>query len=126
MKKKRYSEEPIGCVLRQAEAGIPSGKVCRKTGLSEQTFSRWKKPVAGLDVAEFRRLKQLEVESRRLKALGAGPARVGDCHSSGIRCQYAGTAHTGMVMPSLCGLCEPHRGSSRLTWKCPSHHFIRP
>ena len=77
MKRKRYTEEPIRCVLRQAEAGIPSGKVCRKTGLSEQTFSRWKKPVAGLGVAELRRLKQLEVESRRLKALGAGPRASG-------------------------------------------------
>ena len=119
MKRKRYTEEPIGCVLRQAEAGTPRGKVCRKTGISEQTFSRWKKPVAGLGVDELRRLKQLEVESRRLKTLGAGPARVGDCHSSGIRCQHAGIAHTGMAVSSLCGLCETHRGSSRLTWRCP-------
>ena len=71
MKKKRYSEEQIGFVLRQAETGTPIGEVCRKTGLSEQTFYRWKKRFAGMGVAEIRRLKQLEEENRRLKTLVA-------------------------------------------------------
>ena len=69
MKRKQYREEQIGCVLRQAEAGTPVGAVCRKTGISEPTFYRWKKPCAGLGVAELRRLKQLEEENRRLKTL---------------------------------------------------------
>lgn len=59
MKKKRYSEEQIGFVLRQAETGTPIGEVCRKTGISEQTFYRWKKRFAGMGVAEIRRLKTL-------------------------------------------------------------------
>ncbi len=71
MKKKRYSEEQIGFVLRQAETGPPIGEVCRKTGISEQTFYRWKKRFAGMGVAEIRRLKQLEEENRRLKTLVA-------------------------------------------------------
>ena len=58
-------------MLRQAETGTPIGEVCRKAGISEQTFYRWKKKFAGLGVAEIRRLKQLEEENRRLKTLVA-------------------------------------------------------
>ena len=47
MKRKQYTEEQIGCVLRQAEADTPIGEVCRKTGISEQTFYRWKKKFPG-------------------------------------------------------------------------------
>lgn len=71
MKKKQFTEEQIGFVLRQAEAGTPIGEVCRKAGISEQTFYRWKKKFAGMGVAEIRRLKQLEDENRRLKTLVA-------------------------------------------------------
>ena len=71
MKRKQYTEEQIGFVLRQAEAGTPIGEVCRKAGISEQTFYRWKKKFAGMGVAEIRRLKQLEEENRRLKTLVA-------------------------------------------------------
>ena len=53
MKKKRHTDEQIGFVLRQAETGTPIGEVCRKTGISEQTFYRWKKKFAGLGVAEI-------------------------------------------------------------------------
>jgi putative transposase len=55
MKRTRDTDEQIGFVLRQAETGTPIGEVCRKTGISEQTFSRWKKTFAGLGVAEIRR-----------------------------------------------------------------------
>ncbi len=49
----------------------PIGEVCRTTGISEQTVSRWKKPCAGMGVAEIRWFKQLEEENRRLKMLVA-------------------------------------------------------
>ena len=71
MKRKCYTDEQIGFVLRQAETVTPIGEVCRKTGISEQTFYRWKKTFAGMGVAEIRRLKQLEEENRRLKTLVA-------------------------------------------------------
>ncbi len=57
--------------LRQAEAGAPVGDVCRKLGISEQTFYRWKKRFAGMGVAELRRLRQLEEENQKLKQLVA-------------------------------------------------------
>lgn len=71
MKRKRYTDEQIGFVLRQAEAGTPIGELCRKTGISEQTFYCCKKKFAGMGVAEIRRLKQLEEENRHLKTLVA-------------------------------------------------------
>lgn len=69
MKRKRYRDEQIAFALRQAEAGTPVEEVCRKMGVSEPTFYRWKKKFAGMGVSEIRRLKQLEEENRRLKGL---------------------------------------------------------
>jgi putative transposase len=71
MKKSRFTEEKIAFALRQAEAGTPIVEVCRKMGVSEQTFYRWRKLYAGMGVAELRRLKQLEEENRKLKTLVA-------------------------------------------------------
>lgn len=71
MKKKRYTEEQIAHTLRQAEAGTPVKEICRKLGVTEQTFYRWKRKFLGMGVAEIRRLKQLEDECRRLKQLVA-------------------------------------------------------
>lgn len=71
MKRKRFSVEQIAFALRQAESGMPIVEVCRKMGVSEQSFYRWKKQFAGMGVAEVRRLKQLEEENRKLKQLVA-------------------------------------------------------
>lgn len=71
MKKSRFSEEQIAFALRQSETGVPVLEVCRKLGISEQTFYRWKKKFAGMGIAEVRRLKQLEEENRKLKSLVA-------------------------------------------------------
>jgi putative transposase len=71
MKRKRFTEEQIAFALRQAEAGTPVEEICRKLGVSEPTFCRWKKQFAGMGVAEIRRLKQLEEENKRLKQLVA-------------------------------------------------------
>ena len=69
MPRRRYTEEQIGLALRQVEAGTPVPELCRKLGIAEATFYRWKKKFAGLGVAEIRRLKQLEDENRRLKQM---------------------------------------------------------
>jgi putative transposase len=71
MPKKTFTEEHIAHVLRQAEAGVPVAELIRKTGITEQTFYRWKKKFAGMGVAELRRLRQLEEENRKLKQLVA-------------------------------------------------------
>ena len=71
MPRRRYTEEQIGLALRQVEAGTPVLELCRKLGIAEATFYRWKKKFAGLGVAEARRLKQLGDENRRLKQIVA-------------------------------------------------------
>jgi putative transposase len=71
MKKTAFTEEQIAYALRQAETGTPVADICRKLGVSEQTFYRWKKKFAGMGIAELRRLRQLEEENRTLKQLVA-------------------------------------------------------
>jgi putative transposase len=71
MKKSKYSAEQVTFALRQAESGTPVHEVCRKMGISEQTFYRWKKKYIGMGVAEVRRLRVLEEENKKLKQLVA-------------------------------------------------------
>jgi putative transposase len=71
MKRKRFTEQQIAYALRQAESGTPVAEVCRKLGVTEQSFYRWKKKYGGMGVAELRRLKQLEQENRKLKQIVA-------------------------------------------------------
>lgn len=71
MKAKQYSEEQISFALKQAEFGTSVEDVCRKLGISEQTFYRWKKKYAGVGPQELRRLRQLEEENNKLKKLVA-------------------------------------------------------
>ena len=71
MKKSKFTEPQIAFALRQVEAGTPVDQVCRKLGVSEATFYRWKKRFGGMGVAEVRRLKQLDEENRKLKQLVA-------------------------------------------------------
>ncbi len=71
MKRKRYSAEQIVYALRQAEAGSAVVEICRKLGVSEQTFYRWKKKYSGVGVSELRELRQLREENRKLKMLVA-------------------------------------------------------
>lgn len=71
MKSSRYSPEQVAFAMRQAESGTPVPEICRKMGIAEQTFYRWKKKYAGMGVAEVRRLRILEEENRKLKQLVA-------------------------------------------------------
>ncbi len=71
MKKSKFTEEQIAFALRQAESGTRVAEVCRKMGIAEQTYFRWKKKYGGLGVSELRRLRQLEEENRQLKRLVA-------------------------------------------------------
>ena len=71
MGKVTYTEEQIVAALRRVEGGTPATEVCRKLGVSENTFYRWKRKYAGMGIAELRRLKQLEDENKRLKQIVA-------------------------------------------------------
>ena len=69
MRKSRFTEEQIAYSVRQVEQGTPAAELCRKMGISEQTFYTWKKRFAGMGAAELKRVRQLEDENRRLKSL---------------------------------------------------------
>ncbi len=71
MRKSSFTNEQIVAALRQAEGGVPAVEVCRKMGITEQTFYRWKRKFAGLGIAELARLRQLEDENRKLKGIVA-------------------------------------------------------
>jgi putative transposase len=71
MKKSRYTEEQIIGILKQHEAGVKTGDLCREHGISEATFYNWKSKYGGMDLSEAQRLRQMEDENRRLKALVA-------------------------------------------------------
>ena len=71
MKKSKFTEQQIAFALRQTETGTRVAEVCRKMGISQNTFYRWKKKYGGLGVSELRRLKQLEEENRKLKQIVA-------------------------------------------------------
>ena len=69
MKSKRQSEEQIIAILKEHEAGVKTADLCRKHGISEQTFYNWKSKYGGLEVSEAKRLKGLESENAKLKKL---------------------------------------------------------
>jgi len=71
MGKRGHSEEEILRVLREAESGDTVVEICRKHGISQQTFYLWKKKYAGLGLNELRELRQLREENAKLKRLVA-------------------------------------------------------
>jgi putative transposase len=75
MKPKRYTDEQIAFVLRQAESGTAVAAICRKLGVSEPTFYRWKKHFAGMGTVEIRRLKQLDGKRLLPTGLASGEWR---------------------------------------------------
>ena len=69
MKGSRFSEEQIIGILREQEAGATTADVCRKHGISEATFYKYKAKFGGLEVSDAKRLKALEDENTKLKKL---------------------------------------------------------
>jgi len=78
MKRKRYSEEQIIKVLKEAESGMTVAEVCRSRGVSEATFYNWRRKYGGMEQSEIHRLRELEAENARLKRIVAQQAMDND------------------------------------------------
>ena len=74
MKRQRHSEEQIIAVLKEAQAGAKVDDVCRRHGISQPTYYKWKQRFGGLEVSDAKRLRLLEEENRKLKKLVADQA----------------------------------------------------
>jgi putative transposase len=71
MKGKRFTEEQIIKVLKQAESGIAAKELCRQHGITQQTFYRWKSKFGGMELNDAKKLKALELENSKLKRIVA-------------------------------------------------------
>ena len=69
MKRSRFTEEQIIGILKEQEAGQKTADVCRRHGISEGTFYKWKSKYGGMEVSDAKRLKALETENAKLKKL---------------------------------------------------------
>ena len=69
MKRSRFSDEQIIGILKEQEAGAVPADACRRHGISEATFHKWKAKFGGLEVTEAKRLRMLEEENAKLKKL---------------------------------------------------------
>ena len=69
MKPSRFTEEQIIEILREQETGVKTADICRKHGISEATFYKWKARFGSVDVPDGRRVKALEEENAKLKKL---------------------------------------------------------
>jgi putative transposase len=71
MKKSRFTDSQILAILKEAESGVRVPDLCRKYGMSDATFYKWRAKYGGMDASMMKRLKELEEENRRLKKMYA-------------------------------------------------------
>lgn len=71
MKKSRFSETQIVKALQEEQSGKKASDICRELGINRATFYNWKSKYTGLEVNQLKRLKELQEENRKLKAMYA-------------------------------------------------------
>lgn len=74
MKKSRFSESQIVAILKEADAGMKIGDLCRKHGISTATYYKWKSKYGGMEASDLKRMRELEAENARLKRMFADMA----------------------------------------------------
>ena len=78
MKKSRFSESQIVAILKRQESGISVKDICRESGISDQTFYKWKAKYGGMESSQLKRVKELEEENSRLKRMYAEMSMIND------------------------------------------------
>jgi putative transposase len=71
MKRLKYSESQIVGILKEADAGVMVKEICRKYGISDATYYKWKSKYGGLEMSDVRRMRELEAENAKLKRMYA-------------------------------------------------------
>ena len=71
MKRSKYSESQIVGILKEADAGVLVKEICRKYGISDATYYKWKSKYGGLEMSDVRRMRELEAENANLKRMYA-------------------------------------------------------
>jgi putative transposase len=71
MANRKYTEEQIVNILKEAQSGVKVEEICRKYNVSANTFYKWRQKYGGMEVSDVKRLKALEDENRRLKHIVA-------------------------------------------------------
>lgn len=71
MKKSKFSESQIVGILKQAEAGVVVGELCRQHGISQASYYKWKSQYSGMSVSHLAQLRELQAENARLKKMYA-------------------------------------------------------
>jgi putative transposase len=74
MKRKRFTEAQIHEILKESDAGVGTAELCRKHGISQNTFYRWKSKYGGMELGDIQRMKQIEDENSRLRRIIADQA----------------------------------------------------
>jgi putative transposase len=74
VRKSRFSEDQIIAILKESDAGMETGELCRRHGIARACFCRWKSKYGGMELSEAKRLRQLEEENRQLKHIVAEQA----------------------------------------------------
>lgn len=69
--KKRFTEEQIHSILKESEAGISTVEICRKYGISKNTFYNWRSKYSGMELSDLKKMRILEDENNKLKKLVA-------------------------------------------------------
>jgi len=71
MRKSRFTETQIVSILKEADVGMKVAEICRKHGISDATYYKWKSKYGGLEASDLKRIKELESENSRLKRMYA-------------------------------------------------------